>query len=660
MLRKPKGYWDDFKNIENELRPLCIELGYMPSTKELERKGLNSLSRLGISKHGGVKVIAERLGFKTFDENIGRNSANYWTLENTISEFKSFLKKENLEHFPTRNEFKKYNRINLWTAIYNIGLSKFKNSSQVIELNLVDKVKVFLWNESKIIEKLLSVVDEIGFYPSSATLDKLGLTDLRGAITKNGGSQYYWAKLGEPKHENRKQKNRIEANDENYIEKEYLNLCSQLGHTASTNDIFRLEMHWLNASIRKKFGSIKFLIDKHNLHPENLSLIRANDDHLVRSINEAIFDNILCMLNVQHEIEGVIPGQINSKYLFDFKIKNTDNENVYVEIWGFNETKNNNKLIQTYLKNKEKKKLFYHQNNLNLIEIDGSFFNSPIKNIITYVKSKLSDANISFNQNDLHDNEIKTIIFKPYKVEDLVSDFDDISKSLGHYPSARDLIKLNRGELIDRISKIGGFTEIRKYSKLNLRSKVFEVKWTDETLLNELNILINLYGKIPTPSQLKALNRLDIFGALNKQGGIRKFAKKHNLKTTYDTHPTDFKDLNDIKAALSSLMRNDNKLPTISEIQSNGPSGLHTAIINYGGIVKVAIELGLELKYPQYTNIEYMKHVARLVIKEYGCIPPNKTLKQDFSSFVQAANRDYGGLNEIARIMNTTYITLRK
>jgi hypothetical protein len=534
MSRKPKGFWDNFKNIESELLPICVELGYMPSTKELERKGLHSLSRIGIAKHGGVKVIAERLGYKTFNENMGRKSSNYWTLENTIKEFKLLIKNENLKHFPTKNELKKYNRIDLWTAIYNIGLSKFKNDIQITQLNLDKKLKVYLWDELKIIDKLSTVIETIGFYPSGKTLDELGLADLRGAITKFGGSQYFWKKLGEPNHENRKQKNRIDTNDKIYVEKEYLNLCSKLGHTASTRDIVRLEMHWLNVSIRNLFGSIKFLVEKHNLPPENLSLIRANDGHLVRSINEAIFDNILSMFGVEHEIEGVIPGQTKSKYLFDFKVQNSSNENIYVEIWGFNETKNNSRQINSYLKNKEKKKLVYLENKLTLMEIDGKFFNAPIKQIINYVKSKLLEANVVICKNYLHDHEIETVFYKPYNAEDVVNDFDEISKSLGYYPSARDLIKLNRSKLIDRISKIGGFKEIRKHSKLNLGSKVLKVKWTEERLLKEVNDLIGLYGKIPPPSQLKALNRLDIFGALNKFGGVRKFAKKHNLKTAFN------------------------------------------------------------------------------------------------------------------------------
>lgn len=377
------------------------------------------------------------------------------------------------------------------------------------------------------------MVETIGFYPSGKTLDELGLADLRGAITKYGGSQYYWKKLSEPNQENRKQKNRIDTNDKIYVEKEYLNLCSKLGHTASTRDIVRLEMYWLNVSIRKLFGSIKFLVEKHNLPPENLSLIRANDGHLVRSINEAIFDNILSMFGVKHEIEGVIPGQTKSKYLFDFKVQNSSNENIYVEIWGFNETKINSRLINSYLRNKEKKKLVYLENNLTFIEIDGKFFNAPIKQIINYVKSKLLEANVVICKNYLHDHEIETVFYKPYDAEDVVNDFDDISKSLGYYPSARDLIKLNRSKLIDRISKIGGFKEIRKHSKLNLGSKVLKVKWTEERLLKEVNDLIGLYGKIPPPSQLKALNRLDIFGALNKFGGVRKFAK-YNLKTAFN------------------------------------------------------------------------------------------------------------------------------
>ncbi len=655
-MRNPKGYWDDFENIEALLIPICKELGYMPSSKDIEKRGLHSLSRIGISKHGGMKNVAIKLGYQTYDEFVGRNSANYWTLENTVNEFVEFVSKEKLSYFPSKKEFIALKKINLLNAIYKIGLQEFKKNKIITELNFPKKTKNYLWNEEKIVKQLQKVISDIGFFPSSKKLDDLGLADLRGAISTNGGSQYYWKVLGEPKHESRKQKDRVDSNNLDYIENEYLKLCEKLGHTATTNDITRLDMHWLNLSIRNKFGSIKNLILKHNLATESLSLIRTNDGHLVRSINEAIFDNILYILDIQHETEGLIPCQIKRRYQFDFRVKNLVGEEVFVEIWGYEDNGYPNAKTDLYLKNKEKKKLLYQENKLNLLEIDGSFFNSPINKIFDYVQAKLIGKNIISQQFQFDDNHIEAIIYTPYKIQDLVNEYDSVSISLGHYPSARDLIKANKSELIDRISKLGGFKEMQKYSKVNLQSKPFRHKWTEDILLNELKILIKDHGKVPTPSQLKKMNRLDIFGALNKFGGIRKFAKKYNLETSYKTYPSNFTDIFSIGEALKSLLTVDNKIPTLAVIQTHGSSGLYRAIIKYGGIVKVAIELDLELDYPKYNDIEYTKHVANLVIRKYGFIPSSKVLMVSYGSFVQAVNRSYGGLAEIANIMNSKHL----
>ena len=75
MTRKAKKYWADFSNVEAELRPICEKLGRFPSTKEIAARGKSSLSRYGISKHGGVADVAKRLGYPTYDHASGRQMA---------------------------------------------------------------------------------------------------------------------------------------------------------------------------------------------------------------------------------------------------------------------------------------------------------------------------------------------------------------------------------------------------------------------------------------------------------------------------------------------------------------------------------------------------------------------------------------------------------
>jgi len=66
--QKPRGYWDDFANVETELRAFIAEHGtdgIMPTVSELDA-GYSSLT-YAIRKHGGISTVAERLSLKRPD-----------------------------------------------------------------------------------------------------------------------------------------------------------------------------------------------------------------------------------------------------------------------------------------------------------------------------------------------------------------------------------------------------------------------------------------------------------------------------------------------------------------------------------------------------------------------------------------------------------------
>jgi hypothetical protein len=76
-IPKPAGYWDDFVNVEGELRSFIAEhgqAGIMPTKRALQGAGQNSLVS-AIAKHGGILSVAERL-------NLNRPGAHkplgYW------------------------------------------------------------------------------------------------------------------------------------------------------------------------------------------------------------------------------------------------------------------------------------------------------------------------------------------------------------------------------------------------------------------------------------------------------------------------------------------------------------------------------------------------------------------------------------------------------
>jgi hypothetical protein len=69
MPTKPRGYWDDFANLEQELLAFIAErgtVGVMPTHTMLWSAGRSDLSA-AMHRHGGVLAVAERLGLTRGD-----------------------------------------------------------------------------------------------------------------------------------------------------------------------------------------------------------------------------------------------------------------------------------------------------------------------------------------------------------------------------------------------------------------------------------------------------------------------------------------------------------------------------------------------------------------------------------------------------------------
>jgi hypothetical protein len=81
--RKPKGYWENFDNVKDEILPLIVKYGRFPSNKEMTIEGRSSLARFIGKYHGGILEVAKRLNVPTYDEQIGRNKKNTWN-ESTV------------------------------------------------------------------------------------------------------------------------------------------------------------------------------------------------------------------------------------------------------------------------------------------------------------------------------------------------------------------------------------------------------------------------------------------------------------------------------------------------------------------------------------------------------------------------------------------------
>ena len=96
--RKPKGYWENFDNVQKEIKPLLVKYGRFPSNKEMTFEGKSSLARFIGKYHGGIIEVAKRLNVPTYDERIGRNKKNTWNEANVLIEFKKYINTTFLKH----------------------------------------------------------------------------------------------------------------------------------------------------------------------------------------------------------------------------------------------------------------------------------------------------------------------------------------------------------------------------------------------------------------------------------------------------------------------------------------------------------------------------------------------------------------------------------
>ena len=530
-MKKPANYWYNFSNIKKELNPLIKKLGRFPSSRELKKVGLESLHRHGILKFGGTNKVAKKLGVKTYDQFIGRASQNFWTYEKTITELNKLINTKNLSYFPTKNTFIKYGRQDLLGAYRKYGRKKIQIDPRikVKRKNLTDSnfalpPKIKKWNEKKILKDLKKIVINNGSFPSGDDLDGMGRSDLRGAISRSGGQIKFWKKLDMPIHRKRpKYIHRRKKRTSKEIVAEYKSLIKQINHPPSHTDLDKLGKHNLIEDIKIHFGSIINLCQKLGFKENLFGMFKTKSGNFVRSMTEAIIDNMLTYLKIPHTYEDLISTKEKKKFKYDFKLKDLNNNEVYVEIWGYPKDIRSGAfgdLIKNYQRKKIEKINIYKKYKFKLLEIEGrEIIGTSIVSAYYKLCKKFKKYNLIRSIPKLKTfDTINFFVYKLYDIDQFKLEIKKIEKKFGYLPPAKDLYNSGYGTISDKIIKLGGYPLIRK--KFNLKTKPKKVsKWNKNKIIEETNILVKKYGKMPKHSQFVKENKLDLFGAIQKYYG---------------------------------------------------------------------------------------------------------------------------------------------
>jgi hypothetical protein len=642
--RKPRGYWENIDNVIHELEPLIKKYGRFPSSNEMAKEGMSSLSRYIAKYHGGIISVADKIGIKTYDQEAGRKHQNTWTENLVISEFKEYVKVNDLDYYPSRYELNE-NGSDIYSGITQVFKSykKFKEVLATKNYVLNKKPKESKWSYDSAIKTLDPIINQLGYFPSVSDLDSINLSGLRGYISKNNLIQKlkkHFKVKGKPRKHTVSRESGF-WNDPQNIKTELQTVFDTYGRIPSNKELMELGYGSFHTHIKKLPEKV---LQNFNYYASS-NLLKTKDGDYVRSIYELLFDNFLSFNNINHSTEALISESEKQNYLYDFKLILNNNISVYVEIWGY--TRNSNKLEKAYHKKRQLKEEFYKKLSLNLIGIDAPIFEKPFQKIYNYFEKQVAKYDKSFKAKKM---DLDYLLYgSSYNEEDVVKQLKLIVENNdGFFPSTNELRQTENGEgLISQIQKYGGVSHFKGILNTDIAKK--KSKWSIEYLKNEL-YAINQLKYLPSYDELSELKRLDILGGIQKNGGFKKVAHnlgissrseflKRNPKPSKTKWTMDF-----LIKELQPIIEKHKTVPSEGKLINLGRMDLVVGIKQNGGFVRIKERLNLKSSRKKWTEEKVLKELNFIINETHG-FPTSKDFKEMNRGDLLAGINSLGGLN---------------
>ena len=157
-----------------------------------------------------------------------------------------------------------------------------------------------------------------------------------------------------------------------------------------------------------------------------------------------------------------------------------------------------------------------------------------------------------------------------------------VIENIGHFPSQKELIKLNRQDLVGGINKNGGLITIKELMGYKL-DKLPNGYWTEERCIDELKKVIDNIKHFPSQKELELLKRTDLTNAIRNNGGSNKF--RNILNYEYIKVPKDYWTKEKCIEEIDSIIKIIGHFPSYEEITTHGVKGIGSGVIcKYGGI----------------------------------------------------------------------------
>ncbi len=258
---KTPGFWNDFENVEKEIRSIAIAqdmIGVMPSVAQLTALGRSDLVS-AIGKHGGFRTVAERLHLERKDRD--KPFGYYNDFENVERELRAFITKYGIEGvMPTRNELASNGHSSLNGAIHKQGGFATVAKRLGLKQSNKDKPSGYWLNIENVERELRGFITEHGvegIMPYGSELLAAGRGDLKDTIgKKHGGFRAVAKRFGLKYQDTRKHSGYW--NDFSSVEKELREFIKDHGTNdvmPTDGDLISINRFDLLSAIRK-FGTM--------------------------------------------------------------------------------------------------------------------------------------------------------------------------------------------------------------------------------------------------------------------------------------------------------------------------------------------------------------------------------------------------------------------
>ncbi len=235
----------------------------------------------------------------------------------------------------------------------------------------------------------------------------------------------------------------------------------------------------------------------------------------------------------------------------------------------------------------------------------------------------------------------------------IVYKLKEVINVINHFPTYKELGLVNKKDLSGAIQRRGGINKFRKL--LGYEIIKHEVGyWTDEKIIEELNLIIKTIGYFPTQNKLQSLNRQELIGAISRHGGMNRFRSlmKIELPQRVRGYWTD----KTIISELEPLIKIIGNFPNEMEFKKHKKNYLLRAIERNGGVIKFKILLGIKIDKVSkgYYNDETIVKEITPIYDRLGRFPTHNELMLMNRSGLSFAIESHGGYPKFKEMFGYT------